>query len=623
VAVAYEETECFLSVPVQREVECGYLTVPEDRSDPQSGPIRLYVAVFKASSANPAPDPVVYLAGGPGEHASETIPLALGGLTGAGPSLEAFLTNRDFIVLDQRGAGASEPALDCWEVFDATYDAVEQELTPDDARERARNAALACRERLANGEGIDLTSYTSVESAADLNDLRQALRYEEWNLYGVSYGTRLALTVMRDHPEGIRSVVLDSAYPLQVDLYAGILPNFDRALQALFQACAADAQCGANYPNLETVFWEVYEQLNETPIVISSSTLLTTPLEEGIAIPVTGDDFLGFIHQGLYSSEIIRALPEMVYDARNGETSTLGALYASALLSLDYISYGMHYSVQCAEEAPFTTAEIIAAAAEDYPRLQPLLEDLGSSGSLLPICTAWGAGEPASTENEPVRSAIPTLVLAGGFDPITPPAWGELAAQGLENSYYLELPAGSHGTSLSAMCPASIVEAFLASPTTRPDDSCIAAEMQAITFVVPPEQETLIPFTSEAFGIQGVAPEGWLSIDAVGVHARSALNDVSLMQQSSVGLSVDQMLSFLAGTMGLEETPESTGTREANGLTWTLYEGGFGGKAMDMALTADVGGRVHLVVMASPASKRDAYYEHVFLPAVDALRLAE
>ena len=213
---------------------CGYLIVPEDRSDPDSQPISLHVAVFTSESEEPAPDPIVYLEGGPGGHALEIVPFIFE------DRIAPFLTNRHFIVFDQRVVGYSEPNLDCPELIALTHETLDQQLSVEEQRAGGLSASLACRDRLI-GEGVNLKAYTSAENAADLNALRQALGYEEWNLYGISYGTRLALTAMRDHPEGIRSVVLDSAYPLQVDLPTSLLSNADRAFSQLFGGVSGES----------------------------------------------------------------------------------------------------------------------------------------------------------------------------------------------------------------------------------------------------------------------------------------------------------------------------------------------------------------------------------------------
>ena len=248
--VEFESAQCQFEIHPGQTVDCGYLTVPEDRSQPDGPTIRLHVAIFRSHSDNPAPDPIVYLEGGPGGQALEAASLVFN------RRFAPFLADRDLIMFDQRGVGYSEPALDCQELIDLTYETLAQDLSPEEILALSTEAIRSCRDRLVS-EGVNLAAYNSAESAADLNDLRLALGYEEWNLYGISYGTRLALTTMRDYPQGIRSVILDSTYPLPVSINTETPANFDRALNVFFGGCATDPAGSEAYPDLETVFWEL------------------------------------------------------------------------------------------------------------------------------------------------------------------------------------------------------------------------------------------------------------------------------------------------------------------------------------------------------------------------------
>jgi pimeloyl-ACP methyl ester carboxylesterase len=245
----YETVDCRFTIPQGTEVECGCMAVPEDRSQPDGNQVKIQFAIFKSTSSNPEPDPIVYLAGGPGEHALEAVSLTFD------QRFAPLTANRDLIVFDQRGTGYSEPALNCPELIELSYEVLDQDLGNEEVLELENEATRACYERLIE-QNINLSLYNSVESAADLNDLRLALGYEEWNLFGVSYGTRLALTAMRDYPDGIRSVILNSTVPLQADLYSEVPASFDRALNVLFDSCADNPVADNAYPDLETVFFD-------------------------------------------------------------------------------------------------------------------------------------------------------------------------------------------------------------------------------------------------------------------------------------------------------------------------------------------------------------------------------
>ena len=604
----FEPGECQFETPPGQTVDCGYLTVPEDRGQPDGPTIRLSVAIFKSQSDDPAPDPIVYLEGGPGGKALKAVPLVFNS------RFAPFLADRDLIMFDQRGIGYSEPALDCPEVEEFAYETLNQDLSPEEGLALATEAINECRDRL-ESEGVNLAAYNSAESAADLNDLRLALGYEEWNLLSVSYGTRLALTAMRDHPEGIRSVILDSTYPLQVDLYTGVPANFDRALSLLLDSCAADPLCSEVYPELESVFLEVVEQLNAVPITISATNSLTG---ESYDVLVDGDVLTGFLFQSLYSTNLIPWLPKIIFDIRDGDYDIFALVMGSFLSNIGFSSDGMYYSVQCGEEVRFSTPGDYAAAAEAYPYLRSVFDGSPKIGEpLFDICESWDAKEADPIENEPVSSDIPTLVLAGEYDPITPPAWGRLAAETLSNSLYFEFPAMGHGASLSEVeCPLNVALEFLDDPTAALQGDCIA-EMSGPEFFVPETEIDLVPYTTDIFNIAGVMPAGW-DEQAPGVYARSKLGAVVNMQQAVPGAGAGQLLMLLAIQLGLDDVPETVGSREANDLDWSLYELDVQGLSVDLAVTESEG-TAYLVLLQSPASERDFYYANVYLPAIDAL----
>jgi len=456
----FEPSSCRFRIPAGVKVECGFLVVPENHSQPDGRTIRLHVAIFSTESDNPAPDPIVYLSGGPGQSPLKIAQFAFEGFA-------PFMANRDLILLDQRGVGYSEPALDCHELLELSYQTVQEDLPVDEIATLATEAAGVCRDRLLR-QAVSLSAYTSAQSAADLNDLRLALGYEEWNLYGISYGTKLALTTMRDYPNGIRSVVLDSTYPLQVNLFAEVPANATRAFNVFFDSCAADAACNSAYPDLEAVFFDLVHELNDTPVNVPITVVNRFTLERLDSALIDGNRMVEMLFQSLYISEIIPFLPAMIFGISDGDLELLGFIAESYISGIEFGSEGMYFSVQCGEEVPFRSPEEGAVAGEVYPEVQ----DWVDSDAFSTICLSWGAGKADPIENEPVVSDIRTLILAGEFDPITPPAWGELVAESLSNSFYFEFPDVGHGVSLSGLCGLDMTLGFFDDPTIEPDGSC-------------------------------------------------------------------------------------------------------------------------------------------------------
>jgi pimeloyl-ACP methyl ester carboxylesterase len=385
-------------------VECGTIAVPQVRNDPASGTFNLGVAVFRSVSFPSAPDPVVYLAGGPGENALAGIPFIFDEV------FAPFLAQRDVIVFDQRGAGFSQPGANCGEFISLAEETLDEALSVDEAIHRGIAASKECRDRL-GANGINLSALNTTESAADVDTLRRALGYETWNLLGISYGTRLAQTVMRDYPEGVRSVILDSTVPIAIDLIAATPASIDRAFQALFDACASDAACSRNYPDLEGVLGTAFDLLNETPVAGRVTNVLRAEEFESVA---TGNDLVDQLFQGLYSTDVIPLLPELITLAAEGDVGLLDLLRGVSLANFDFISTGMGIAVQCREEAHFTSLEALEAGAADLPDFRRYFSGTQVYGTdLLETCAYWDVDGAPPIENEPVVSGIPTLVLAG------------------------------------------------------------------------------------------------------------------------------------------------------------------------------------------------------------------
>jgi pimeloyl-ACP methyl ester carboxylesterase len=463
----FEPADCAFSIPQDTDPECGYLMVPENRFRPGSASIRLHVAIFHSSSPNPAPDPVVHLAGGPGGSSLNVA----GYLFQQG--LVQILKKHDFILFDQRGTGFSQPRLDCPEREALAPTLLEGHLPPSDGIPAILDAFQRCHDRLVS-DGIDLSAYNSAESAADVNDLRLALGYEKLDLYGVSYGTRLALTILRDHPEAVRSVVLDSTYPPQVNLYTALAPNADRAFNVLFEHCAADNACNTAYPNLKQVFFDLVDRLNETPINVTlnvNSAERMVRLDGGLMVDV--------LFTGLYNAYVAAYMPKMIYAIQGGNFALLRQrleLYFDTSSAL-----GMQTSVQCSEEIPFSQPEDAYSAARG---VQPQIAAYYSESvqPLYSVCQVWGLPPPDPRENQAVASNIPTLVQAGEYDPITPPEWGRLAAATLSQSYFFEYPGNGHWVTRSSECALRMALAFWDDPHSPPDASCIQ-EMRGLKFV--------------------------------------------------------------------------------------------------------------------------------------------
>lgn len=600
-AANYERADCKFTKPDGIDVACGFLTVPENRAKGGTKTIRLHVGVFKSKSATPKPDPIVYLEGGPGGNAldnwAENIDRSFG----------PFLAERDIVIFDQRGTGHSEPSLACPEYTKEAFAQLDTQVSVNDSLQRYTGAIVACGQRLQQ-QGVDLSAYNSVESAADLAEMRVALGYKEWNVYGISYGTRLALTTMRDHPEGVRSVVIDSVVPLQsgeTDTPA----NIDHAFTTFFQGCAKSPACNSAYPNLEATFYKLIDTLNAKPVMQE----VNDPTDnKPYKVLLTGDAVLGGLIFSLYQTTIIPLMPRAIAAAANGsDYSLLARLDYFSTKQTEDISFGMFYAVRCNEEYPFETPEAFQTADDKFPRQRGLVDE----SSFVPICTAFNAGKAPAVENQPVTSDLPTLVLAGEYDPATPPDDSALAAKTLSKSFFFKFPGYGHGESIDGDCATDITQAFFEDPTTEPDSVCIA-NLNGPDFAVPEGPIKLKAFEDTETSVKGVVPDGWKKAGS-GAYANSSGDAVIL--QFAAPRSQAETLSRLKQQFKLADDPKAAGDHTSSIGKWTLYTLDVQGEPAELALL-ESGGSTLVVLVASPKERQQELHDALFIPALDALQ---
>ncbi len=462
----FEPGDCAaFSLPVGfgqgRKLECGWLVTPELHEKPTGKTIRLGVVILRSLAANPPTDPLFMMQGGPGGSTLHDFPsfLAMGKL---------LQSERDIVLFDQRGTLFAEPKLSCSETQDLAIRTLDQNLSDAENLRLSNEAVAACRQRLQK-EGVNLAAYTSVENAGDVDALRQALGYDQINLYGVSYGTLLALDVMRLYPQGLRSVILDSVVQPNDHFVNGIVNTDVRTLNLIFAGCAAQADCNRAYPNLEKVFYEQVDRLNKTPVHIT----LTDSTNGGKTAPalLNGDTLMNVLFYTLYVTDFIPVIPQVIYDVRAGDYSFIERIYSQVVYDFS-ISDGMYYSVNCAdyqnEPAP---------AAGDF-QLPPEMEKLRalSVQNFYDSCKTWSVPLQDPQADQPVKSDIPTLVMSGAFDPATPPANADEVMKTLGRAFRVNFPAGAHGEALGNACGERILQEFVQDPSRQPDTACISPQ---------------------------------------------------------------------------------------------------------------------------------------------------
>ena len=455
----FESAPCpFEGAEKQEDVKCGYLVVPENRSLPDGRTLRLSVAILKSLSDSPSPDPLVFLSGGPG------LPSVKHSMSRSkSPFWTRYRETRDLIFFDQRGTGFSDP-LFCPELDFTHQTAAFRGLSANEQQSLLIEAVADCRQIML-AKGTDFAYYNSATSAQDLDNLRKALSYNSWNLFGVSYGTRLALTAMRDTPEGIRSAIIDSNWPPNAPL-ADDNERLMRSLNLVFEQCAANTNCNSRFPNLEQDFFSMLDDFQANPMVLELGAPDRFP--DGRII-VNGDLLASGVFQGLYDRNFIGILPLMVRELGVRNTDVVTAL-ADGLVKEPGMSSGLYLAIACYEWIPRITNSMIEADRAQHPELSVWK----INGETNAVCDSWHAQRAPASERRSVYSNIPTLVAAGEFDPITPPSYSQLTAAGLPNSTYIHVPGAGHAAIPFTECTQSIMEAFLEQPTASLDTSCIA-----------------------------------------------------------------------------------------------------------------------------------------------------
>ncbi|MCU1455640.1 MAG: hypothetical protein JWN46_3786, partial [Acidimicrobiales bacterium] len=417
-------------------------------------------------AAHPKPDPVVQLEGGPGYPSLVDV---------ARYANSRLLGERDYIIWDQRGLGFSQPNLDCPETNEAIW-GIFATADPAPVEGRRIEASLAaCRARLL-AAGVDLDGYDTVQNAADLADLRVALGIKEWNLRGVSYGSALAIETVRSHPQGLHSVLLDSV--VAPDGPYGSVDRAKSALRAfdeLYRACAAQPTCAAKYGDLHALALRAAKALDTTPY----RTTIRDP-ETGKVRPVaiTGQDLWAGLFNAMYDNTLIPAMPGAIKAIADGNRSIIDALASNGIPFAAGSAEAMTASVDCADRARLLDTKGFVPFAAAHPELGPLMYLSAPETG----CSRWGVHEAAPPFNQLLGrdTKVPIIVMAGRFDPVTPPAGTRRVADALGLAL-LQFPDVGHGAVSSDDCARTIWFAFMDAPSARPDTSCIA-RVKPLTF---------------------------------------------------------------------------------------------------------------------------------------------
>ena len=447
-------TSCELEHPLRLTVlpaECGTLAVAENPHDPAGRHITLHIARVAAISRRKRLDPLFVLAGGPGATATAFY----AGLAGAFARIQR---DRDIVLIDQRGTGESN-ALACPDDQpELLYRSSPEEIAADTRR---------CLSGLTTR--ADVAYYTTSVAVEDLELVRRALAYERINLYGISYGTRVAQHYLRRYPLRVRSLILDGIVPAELAIGAQGALDAEQALLRILARCAGEPACQRRFGDPAVAYHSVRAALAREAVPVS----VADPADgESRRFAFTTEHLATVLRLASYSSEYASLLPLLLSEAAaRHDYSPLGAQFL--LLERSYggvLAGGMHNSVVCAEDVPFYDLKAI-----DRARLAATFLGTQQLDGLLSVCRVWPRGPVDADFHAPLRSEVPALLLSGSDDPVTPPAYGELARRGFVHGRHLVLAGFGHGQ-LTAPCVDRLMAQFLERASAEAlDVTCLRA----------------------------------------------------------------------------------------------------------------------------------------------------
>jgi len=433
---------CFVK-GVKTQLQCGKLTVPENWAKPTETTLDINVIVVKSIAATAEKDPLFLLMGGPGQAGSELV----GGLI---KIFRQVNESRELILIDQRGTGQSSP-LQCEKEGADPYSDVFADFSNEDVQ--------AC----ISSYQVDLSQYNTNNAVLDFEAVRMALGYEQINLYGVSYGSRAAMTYMRDKPQALRSVILDGVVPPQIPV-GPMGEQAARSFDILVEQCHNDKKCQAQYPQFRQDYLKVRAQLEQQTITTNIDHPVT---DKPVMFNIDTQKFIGTLHSLMYGAGPRHLIPYIVSQMAVSNYKPLAGIIAMGQDKHDNLYSGMHFNILCNEDIPRASDALINESNNNS------FSGAHSTQGLMQVCQQWPTFTPPKNFGDMVKSDIPTLLLSGELDPVTPPAWAEIAGEGLSNKKHFVAKKAGHGL-VTQTCAATMVDEFLENTKFEDiDDSCL------------------------------------------------------------------------------------------------------------------------------------------------------
>lgn len=432
-------------------LEAGVLMVPENHDDPKGKKIQITYAVLKAKDSTSGAYPMIYFTGGPGGNGLNkgTVDFLMG---------HAFVEQRDFILFDQRGIGYSSG------LPDMSFDSFKiMAMDADPEEELALTKAMIGKYKEKCEEmGVHPEYYNTVQNAKDVGMLFEHLGYEKYNLFGGSYGTRLARVVQDLFPEFIHSSVLDSPSPLSGDFLLDRLDSYSLALTRIFDYCESDPQCSQRYPDLRSDYFKAISRLESAPISVT--------VNDSIPFVINAQDGIYLLRRLLYQDNSREMAPELIQAYNQGSGDVLNQVLQFEYQLTGGLNLTMLLSVEKNENFNLANAPgVVDEAYEAYPLIP---EKLGFFDAFYRAGMDWHQGNVPMEERVFKDSDTPTLIFVNRYDPVTPPKNGYEFKHQLSNGILLILDEGGHGGG-NRECKDRVIQSFMNTPETNPDVSCL------------------------------------------------------------------------------------------------------------------------------------------------------
>jgi len=468
------------------ESECGILSVPEDYGKPEGRQVKLPFIIFKPETPDENTSPLVIAgAGGPGGGLgiSESDSYTFDGSYWFNWYSSTVEVGRDLILIDNRGVGSSVPKLDCPEVLQADVASLNHKLDREEVIMLTKTSFGQCKKRLL-GQGIDINQYNVINAAEDLEQLRISIGAEQLNVYGVSYGSRVALEYERQHPDSVRALILDGIYPQSARSFETMPRQNAEAIMRLVNKCQDDTRCNDQFGfRLAERFTDMLEKLDKTPVIVK----VTSPIDyEPLDVMVTSDVLFSSIYLAMYDTDTISYLPKYMYSIFKGNTDYLVDIvrdyYVSNIITYS-LDMGAYASYSCFDDIPFADFALARSELQKYPFQRSSNELLFTFSEAM--CETWDVPVAMGDFKQAYQINTPVLIYSGELDPVTPAELADSVIKNSRKAWHVVWSGMAHGVMFSAhSCADWTAQEFLSDPEADPFVYECVEEKTGFRFVI-------------------------------------------------------------------------------------------------------------------------------------------